>query len=108
MKFNEPDFERTAQAVYAMNPYSKDRFGSPEGLKNWMIQLAHGNMAYTTNLSTGGFLLTSFVDDSGEVNVIASVSAYTAHEFLKTIPKPKRAKKARFFDAPIISRRLEP
>ena len=76
IKLDDYDFERTAKAVYIMNPSAREMFDDWEGLRSWMESLAY-KMGSDICLSTGGFQLTAFPFGEGRM-IRASVSAYTA------------------------------
>jgi len=83
IKIDNYDFERTAKAVYAMNPCMHDMFDDWQGLRSWMESLAY-KMEDTISLSTGGFQLTAFPTTEGRM-VRASVSAYTALRYVESV-----------------------
>ena len=79
------DFDRTAQAVYVMNPSSRDLYETWEDLRSFMISMAYTYYTKTQSFSTGGFQLTFFTNVSGGTTCRASVSAYAASEFVNKI-----------------------
>jgi len=94
MKFDDFSFENTARAVYTMNPSAQERYDSWEDLKSFMVGMAYQHMDDNASFSTSGFQLTSFKISGGEGKyVIASVSAYTANEFVKRMENAGKALK---------------
>jgi|GEM_PF-6377047 len=83
IRIDNYDFERTAKAVYAMNPSVHDMFDDWQGLRYWMESLAY-KMDSDISLSTGGFHLTAFPTAEGRM-VRASVSAYTALRYVESV-----------------------
>jgi len=83
IKLDDYDFDRTAKAVYIMNPSVHDMFDDWQGLRSWMESLAY-KMGSDISLSTGGFQLTAFPFGEGRM-VRASVSAYTALKYVESM-----------------------
>jgi len=85
MKIDDYDFDTTAQAVFIMNESARERHETWEDLKSFMISMAYTYGHKTNSFSTGGFQLTFFNGHDGEINCRASVSAYTANRYAKTM-----------------------
>jgi hypothetical protein len=88
MKIDDYDFDQTAQAVFIMNPTAKERYETWEDLKSFMVSMAYTYGHNTNSFSTGGFQLT-FFPSSGEdeIAVRASVSSYTAFQYINRVKR---------------------
>jgi hypothetical protein len=84
IKLDNYDFENTAKAVFAMNPYAREKYEDWHGLCSYMESLARLN-SKSTSYSTGGFQLTFFTSENGDRHVRASVSAYTALKYVESL-----------------------
>jgi hypothetical protein len=82
MNIDEYDFDKTAQAVFIMNPSAPTQYDTWEDLKSFMISMAHTYMHNNNSFSTGGFNLTAFDGSDGERHVRASVSGSLAYSYL--------------------------
>lgn len=91
MKIDDYDFDKTAQAVFIMNPSTRDRYDTWEDLKSFMVSMAWTYGHKTTSFSTGGFQLTFFNGFDGEINCRASVSAFVALEYAKRMEQLENA-----------------
>ena len=83
MQIDDYDFDKTAQAVFIMNPSARQNYDSWEDLRSFMVGMAYTYGQKTNSFSTGGFQLTFFKGVDNEIHCRASVSAYTAFEFAK-------------------------
>lgn len=82
--FDEHRFEQTAKAVFRINRRGHSCW---EGVRDYMKSRAEsvqrhepGTLGYYT---TAGFVLTFWIDDKGEMNVFASVDAYSVLRYLE-------------------------
>lgn len=82
MNIDEYDFDKTAQAVFVMNPSAPAQYDTWEDLKSFMISMAHTYMHKNNSFSTGGFNLTAFDGSNGDRCVRASVSGSLAYSYL--------------------------
>lgn len=85
MNIDEYDFDKTAQAVFVMNPSMGSEnldYKSWEDFKSFMVSMAYTYMHKTNSFSTGGFCLTAYDEPNGERKVRASVSASLAYDYL--------------------------
>jgi hypothetical protein len=87
MKLDDYDFDKTAQAVFIMNPSSREQYDTWEDLRSFMVSMAYTYGYQTHSFSTGGFQLTFFTGSDGEICCRSSVSAYTALEYAKHVNK---------------------
>lgn len=81
--FDDHRMRQTAEAVFAINPNgSRDA----EGVLNYMRLTAERTQSrepgYTGYMTTGGFVLTFWIDEQLEMNVFASVDAYSVLKHL--------------------------
>lgn len=82
MIIDDYDFDKTAQAVFVMNPSAPTQYDAWEDLKSFMVSMAHTYMHKNNSFSTGGFNLTAFDGSDGERHVRASVSGSLAYSYL--------------------------
>ena len=85
MNIDEYDFDKTAQAVFVMNPSMGSEnldYKSWEDFKSFMVSMAHTYMHKTNSFSTGGFCLTAYDEPNGERKVRASVSGSLAYSYI--------------------------
>jgi len=82
MNIDNYDFEKTAQAVFVMNPSAPTQYDRWEDLMSFMVSMAHTYMHNNNSFSTGGFNLTAFDGLDGERQVRASVSGSLAYSYL--------------------------
>ena len=101
MIIDEYDFEKTAQAVFIMNPSAQELYSDWQELRSFMVSMAYRNGDKTTSFSTGGFQLTFFKDSDGENHCRASVCGSVALQYAeKHWDFAKRLKKElELFDA---------
>jgi hypothetical protein len=86
MKIDDYDFDQTAQAVFIMNPSAKERYETWQDLKSFMVSMAYTYGHKINSFSTGGFQLTFFPSsEEGEIAVRASVSSYTAFQYVNRV-----------------------
>jgi hypothetical protein len=85
MIIDEYDFEKTAQAVFIMNPSARERYTDWQGLKSFMVSMAYQYCYESNSFSTSGFCLTAFNGSDGERNVKASVQGFTAAKFVQKL-----------------------
>lgn len=88
IKLDMYDFENTAKAVYAMNPFVRERYDNHEDFKSHMEYMAYNMSKDVTSMSTSGFQLTAFPITEGRM-VRASISAYTAMKYVEQIEKAR-------------------
>lgn len=81
MTLDENSFKQTAQAVYLMNPYAREKYTCWEELEDFMRYMAYQYSENSNSFGTGGFQLTAFNCSDGERCVHASVQAYTALKY---------------------------
>jgi len=83
MNLDEYDFDKTAQAVFVMNPSMKNMgYDSWEEFREFMVSCAYLYMHNSNSFSTGGFCLTAYDGSDGERNVRASVSGSLAYSYI--------------------------
>jgi len=87
MKIDDYDFERTAQAVFVMNPSAPQNYDTWEDLKSFMVSMAYAYCHESHSFGTSGFNLTAYNGPDGERVVRASVSSYVALEYVKSVLK---------------------
>ena len=85
MKIEQFDFENTAKAVYVMNDSARELYSSWDELREFMINIAYQYAGKTSNISTGGFLITFYNAPDGEVVARASVTAYVAMLYVNKV-----------------------
>jgi len=86
MNIDDYDFDRTAQAVFIMNPSAREQYKSWEDLRSFMVDMAYAYCHQSNSFATGGFCLTAYSSlDEKERYVRASVSSYVAHEYAKRV-----------------------
>lgn len=83
MRFDEYDLQKTAEAVFTLNPYVRAVEDSPESLKSFMVSMAYQYLDKLNYFSTYGFCLTAYKDPEGEIMVRASVSPSLVMTYLK-------------------------
>jgi len=81
MIIDEYDFEKTAQAVFIMNPSAQELYSDWQELRSFMVSMAYRNGDKTTSFSTGGFQLTFFKASDGETCCRASVCGSVALQY---------------------------
>ena len=81
MNIDEYDFEKTAQAVFVMNPSARTQYDAWEELRSFMIAMAYQYMNDNNSFSTGGFCLTAYDTPNGR-SVRASVSGSLAYSYI--------------------------
>ena len=87
MNIDEYDFDRTAQAVFIMNPSAAKQHDTWEELRSFMISMAYAYGHTTNSFSTSGFQLTFFNGTDGDIHCRSSVSAFVALEYAKRVEK---------------------
>lgn len=94
MRFDEHDFETTAEVLLTINDaYKSDHLShiqNREDLINFMRSCAYTYLYDDTksrNMSTGGFHLSTFRDHDGELVVRATVTAYCVKIYLSKLQK---------------------
>lgn len=87
MNIDDYDFDKTAQAVFIMNPSAREQYNTWEDLRSFMVSMAYTYGHKNNSFSTGGFQLTFFTGSDGETCCRSSVSSYTALEYAKNINK---------------------
>jgi hypothetical protein len=87
MKLDEHSFEQTAQAVFLMNPYAREKYDNWQELEEFMRWMAYQYSQESNSFGTGGFQLTAFNQRDGERCVHASVQAYTALKYAEAQEK---------------------
>jgi len=90
MIIDEYDFDKTAQAVFIMNPSARDRHEDWQELRSFMVSMAYTYCDNTTSFSTGGFQLTFFKGSDGETHCRASVSSTVALQYAEKINESLR------------------
>ena len=85
MNIDDYDFDRTAQAVFIMNPSAPAQYDTWEDLKSFMTSMAYTYGHKTNSFSTSGFQLTFFNGSDGDIHCRASVSSYVALEYTKRV-----------------------
>ena len=87
MKIDEYDFDRTAQAVFIMNPSAPQNYDTWEDLRSFMVSMAYTYCHETNSFGTSGFNLTAYNGPDGERVVRASVSSYVALEYVNRVKR---------------------
>jgi hypothetical protein len=85
LNIDDFDFDRTAQAVFVMNPsMGKENlnYQSWEDFRSFMVSMAYTYMHKSNSFSTGGFCLTAYDQQNGERMVRASVCGSLACSYL--------------------------
>jgi hypothetical protein len=82
MNIDDYDFDKTAQAVFVMNPSAPTQYDAWEDLRSFMVSMAHTYMHKNNSFSTGGFVLTAYDEPNGERKVRASVSGSLAYSYI--------------------------
>lgn len=82
MRFDEYGLQKTAEAVFAMNPTVRECYDTPESFKSFMVSMAYQYLAKSTFCGTYGFYLSSYKLDDGNIEVRATVSPSLVTDYL--------------------------
>lgn len=87
MKLDNYEFEKVAAVLVRINKSIVDNqnIKNKEDMISFMESMAYQYMHEGTVFSTGGFMLTAFVDSSGERVVRASLTAYCVEVYMKAV-----------------------